>query len=163
MEITDLILGPVQVGASELDDLVIVKSDGWPTYNFAVVVDDFDMKITHVLRGQEHLLNTPKQMAIQEYLGFPTPAYGHLPLILEMNGSKMSKRRNNNEVRKALKGAVTAGKMTDPQALATAAIDVPLFEQWKREDTNLGAEPLGRLATALGVSLQEIEVHDFRV
>lgn len=163
MDIPDQILGTVHVAATELDDLVLVKSDGWPTYNFAVVVDDADMAITHVLRGQEHLLNTPKQMAIQDYLGFRRPMYGHLPLILEMDGSKMSKRRNNNAVRAALAEAISTGAMHDEEARRIAAIDAETYALWKREDTNLAAGPLGRLSRAMHVALHEIEVHDFRV
>ncbi len=88
----DDILGQVRTPREELEDFVIQKSDGWPTYHFACVVDDALMKITHVLRGQEHLTNTPKHLALQEALGFPTPVYAHLPIIFNMNGSKMSKR-----------------------------------------------------------------------
>lgn len=90
--VTDKILGEVRMASSELEDFVIQKADGYPTYHFACVVDDALMKITCVLRGQEHLMNTPKHIALQEALGFPTPQYAHLPIIFNMNGSKMSKR-----------------------------------------------------------------------
>lgn len=90
--IEDLILGRVELRGSELEDFIIQKADGGPTYHFACVVDDELMGITHVLRGQEHLINSPKHAALQQALGFRTPAYAHLPIIFNMNGTKMSKR-----------------------------------------------------------------------
>ncbi|MFQ5590964.1 MAG: glutamate--tRNA ligase [Phycisphaerae bacterium] len=90
--VVDAILGEVTVAADQLEDFVIQKSDGFPTYHFACVVDDALMRISHVLRGQEHLMNTPKHVALQRALGFPTPVYAHLPVIFNMDGSKMSKR-----------------------------------------------------------------------
>lgn len=90
--VEDDILGRVVLTAAELEDFVIVKGDGWPTYHFACVVDDALMEVTHVLRGQEHLMNTPKHIALQRALGFATPRYGHLPIIFNMAGGKMSKR-----------------------------------------------------------------------
>jgi len=100
--VQDQILGPVTVRAEEMDDFVIRKSDGWPTYHFACVVDDELMGITHVLRGQEHLINTPKHMALQDALGFRRPAYAHLPLILNPDGSKMSKRDKEKDIERGL-------------------------------------------------------------
>jgi glutamyl-tRNA synthetase len=88
----DVILGDVELAGAELEDFVIQKGDGWPTYHFACVVDDELMGVTHVLRGQEHLINTPKHVAMQRALGFRTPVYAHLPVIFNMNGTKMSKR-----------------------------------------------------------------------
>ena len=117
--VVDDILGEVTVAAGQIEDFVIQKGDGFPTYHFACVVDDALMKITHVLRGQEHLMNTPKHVALQRALGlsgpryahlptvfkntpkhavlqqalrFPAPRYAHLPVIFNMDGSKMSKR-----------------------------------------------------------------------
>lgn len=90
--VTDEILGEVTVAADQHEDFVIQKSDGFPTYHFACVVDDALMQITHVLRGQEHLMNTPKHIALQRALGYATPRYAHLPVIFNMSGSKMSKR-----------------------------------------------------------------------
>jgi glutamyl-tRNA synthetase len=77
---------------SELDDLIIVRTDGSPTYNFTVVVDDYDMKITHVIRGDDHLNNTPRQINILQALGATLPQYAHLPMILGDDGKKLSKR-----------------------------------------------------------------------
>ena len=90
--VVDEILGEVTLAADQLEDFVIQKSDGFPTYHFACVVDDELMHITDVLRGQEHLMNTPKHVALQRALGFATPRYGHMPVIFNLDGSKMSKR-----------------------------------------------------------------------
>ena len=90
--VSDEILGEVRMPADQAEDFVIQKGDGWPTYHFACVIDDALMQVTHVLRGQEHLMNTPKHVALQRALGLPTPRYAHLPVIFNMDGSKMSKR-----------------------------------------------------------------------
>ena len=88
----DLVKGPISFSNSELDDLVLARGDGVPTYNFAVVVDDIDMGITHVLRGDDHVNNTPRQINIYRALGAPLPRFGHLPMILGPDGQKLSKR-----------------------------------------------------------------------
>jgi glutamyl-tRNA synthetase len=98
--VVDEILGEVTLAGDQLEDFVIQKGDGFPTYHFACVVDDALMKITHVLRGQEHLMNTPRHIALQEALGFATPRYAHLPVIFNMSGSKMSKRDKERAVAK---------------------------------------------------------------
>lgn len=100
--VVDDILGDVTVAADQLEDFVIQKSDGFPTYHFACVVDDELMKITHVLRAQEHLMNTPKHIALQWALGFQTPHYGHMPLIFNVDGTKMSKREKEKAIAKGL-------------------------------------------------------------
>ncbi len=92
VEWNDLVKGPISIANRELDDLVIARSDWMPTYNFAVVVDDADMRISHVLRGEEHINNTPRQINLYRALGWTAPAFGHLPLILAPDGSKLSKR-----------------------------------------------------------------------
>ncbi len=89
---TDLVKGPISFDNTELDDLVIARPDGTPTYNFCVVVDDWDMRITHVLRGDDHVNNTPRQITILRALGAPIPEYGHVPMILGPDGEKLSKR-----------------------------------------------------------------------
>jgi glutamyl-tRNA synthetase len=89
----DLVKGPITVGNKEIDDLIIQRADGVPTYNFAVVVDDWDMTITHVFRGDEHINNTPWQINIYRALGATLPQFGHLPVILGDDGAKLSKRR----------------------------------------------------------------------
>lgn len=90
--VEDLVRGRVEFQNAELDDLILVRSDGTPTYHFGVVVDDGDTGITHVIRGDDHLNNTPRQMHMIEALGYPVPAYGHLPMILGSDGAKLSKR-----------------------------------------------------------------------
>jgi glutamyl-tRNA synthetase len=89
----DLVKGPISISNTEIDDLIIVRPDGVPTYNFAVVVDDWDMAITHVFRGDEHINNTPWQINLFAALGAPLPRYGHCPIILGDDGQKLSKRR----------------------------------------------------------------------
>ena len=89
----DVVKGPITINNREIDDLIIVRDDGIPTYNFAVVVDDWDMKISHVFRGDEHINNTPWQINIFQALGAPLPQFGHLPIILGDDGQKLSKRR----------------------------------------------------------------------
>jgi glutamyl-tRNA synthetase len=88
----DLIKGDVEFANAELDDLIIVRSDGTPTYNFCVVCDDWDMRITHVIRGDDHVNNTPRQMNILYALGATPPQYAHVPMILGADGVKLSKR-----------------------------------------------------------------------
>jgi len=88
----DLVKGPITISNKELDDLVIARPDGTPTYNFCVVVDDWDMKITHVIRGDDHVNNTPRQINILQALNASLPQYAHLPMILGVDGEKLSKR-----------------------------------------------------------------------
>ena len=90
--IDDLIRGRIIVSNRELDDLIIARADGSPTYNFCVVVDDMDMGVTHVIRGDDHINNTPRQMNILAALGAPLPRYGHVPMILGPDGARLSKR-----------------------------------------------------------------------
>jgi glutamyl-tRNA synthetase len=90
--VEDLVHGSVTFQNAELDDLIIARSDGTPTYNFCVVVDDMDMGVTHVIRGDDHLNNTPRQMNMLRALGVTPPAYAHVPMILGPDGAKLSKR-----------------------------------------------------------------------
>jgi glutamyl-tRNA synthetase len=90
--VQDIVHGPIVFEASELDDLIIARSDGTPTYNFCVVVDDYDMRVTHVIRGDDHINNTPRQMQMLRALGVEPPQYAHLPMILGPDGAKLSKR-----------------------------------------------------------------------
>ncbi|MDE2019696.1 MAG: glutamate--tRNA ligase [Patescibacteria group bacterium] len=105
----DLIRGKVEFDASLLGDMIITRSDGSVLYNLAVVIDDHLMGITHVIRGEDHISNTPKQILFQQALGFPQPIYGHLPLILNADRSKMSKRKN----KVALEEYRNAGYLSD--------------------------------------------------
>ncbi len=90
----DLVKGRIEFANNTLDDLIIARADGSPTYNFCVVVDDFDMGITQVIRGDDHVNNTPKQINILKAMGATLPEYAHLPMILNESGAKMSKRRD---------------------------------------------------------------------
>ena len=93
--IDDVIRGRIVISNGELDDLIIARSDGTPTYNLTVVVDDVDMEITHVIRGDDHINNTPRQINIIKALGAPLPVYAHVPMILGSDGKRMSKRHGS--------------------------------------------------------------------
>ena len=90
--VDDIVHGPITFDSSELDDLIIARSDGTPTYNFCVVVDDYDMQVTHVIRGDDHINNTPRQINMLRALGVEPPLYAHVPMILGPDGAKLSKR-----------------------------------------------------------------------
>lgn len=94
----DMVKGRIAVDTAELDDMVIRRADGMPTYNMAVVVDDHDMGITHVIRGDDHVSNTPRQILIYEALGLPVPRFGHVPMILGPDRQKLSKRHGARAV-----------------------------------------------------------------
>jgi glutamyl-tRNA synthetase len=96
--VPDLIHGEVTFDRATLDDWILVRSDGSPTYNFCVVVDDVTMKITHVIRGNDHLSNTPKQILLYEALGYPRPVFAHIPMILGPDRSRLSKRHGATSV-----------------------------------------------------------------
>ena len=94
----DVVKGPITISNEELDDLVILRADGVPTYNFGVVVDDIDMAMTHVIRGDDHVNNTPRQINIYKALGADLPHFGHMPLILGHDGQRLSKRHGATSV-----------------------------------------------------------------
>lgn len=96
--VQDLVRGEVKFQNELLDDFIIAKADGWPTYNFAVVVDDYTMRISHIIRAEEHLSNTPKQILIYEALGLPLPQFAHVAMILAPDRSKLSKRHGATSV-----------------------------------------------------------------
>lgn len=96
--VSDIIRGHVTFENSQLDDLIIVRSDGTPTYNFCVVVDDYEMRITHVVRGDDHLNNTPRQVHIYRALGYDVPRFAHLPMILGADKTRLSKRHGATSV-----------------------------------------------------------------
>ena len=97
--VEDRVRGTVVFENAQLDDLIIARSDGTPTYNFTVIIDDFDMRITHVIRGDDHLNNTPRQMNMLSALGADPPVYAHLPMILGPDGAKLSKRHGAVDIR----------------------------------------------------------------
>ena len=123
----DLVKGDISIGNREIDDLILVRPDGVPTYNFAVVVDDWDMKITHVFRGDEHVNNTPWQINIFKALGAPQPQFGHCPIILGDDGLKLSKRR----------GAVSVTAYEDAGFLPEAMLNYLARLGWSHGDEEL--------------------------
>ena len=123
----DLVKGDITIGNREIDDLILLRPDGVPTYNFAVVVDDWDMRITHVFRGDEHVNNTPWQINIFRALGAPLPQFGHCPIILGDDGLKLSKRR----------GAVSVTAYEDAGYLPEAMLNYLARLGWSHGDEEL--------------------------
>ncbi len=165
----DQVLGDVKIAAGELDDFVILKADRFPTYHFAVVIDDELMGVTHVMRAQEHLANTPRHVAMQKALKrldsgqpFRTPVYAHMPLIFNVDGTKMSKRDKAKAARAAIQARIKQEPGLTPdvlsQRLSVAAADVAGFLA-KENDSLEVASAIGRV---YNVALPEIEVADFR-
>ena len=160
----DEVLGDVKYSHKEggIDDFVIRKADGFPTYHFAVVVDDETMGVTHVMRAQEHLNNTPRHVALQKALGFRTPSYAHMPLIFNMDSTKMSKRDKAKHARKAAKDAMAKDKsITAATIAARSGVDEKLVNQFLAAE-NDSLDIAAALAKAFNVTLPEIEVWDFR-
>lgn len=123
----DLIRGPIEFSNQELDDLIIRRADGSPTYNFCVVVDDFDMAITHVIRGEDHINNTPRQINILKALGAPVPDYAHVSMILGDDGKKLSKRH----------GAVGVMQYRDDGFLPEALLNYLVRLGWSHGDQEI--------------------------
>jgi glutamyl-tRNA synthetase len=123
----DLVKGTISIANRELDDLVIARADGTPTYNFCVVVDDWDMRISHVIRGDDHVNNTPRQINILRALGAELPIYGHVPMILGPDGDKLSKRH----------GAVSVTQYEDEGYLPEAMINYLARLGWSHGDDEL--------------------------
>ena len=123
----DLIKGNISVSNEELDDLVIARADGMPTYNLCVVVDDMDMGITHVIRGDDHINNTPRQINILSALGVELPAYAHVPMILGEDGKRLSKRH----------GAVGVMQYRDDGFLPDALLNYLVRLGWSHGDQEL--------------------------
>ncbi len=126
----DKVKGRIEWANAELDDLVIFRSDGWPTYNFAVVVDDIDMGITEVIRGDDHVNNTPRQINIYKALGKPVPEFAHLPMILGPDGQKLSKRH----------GAVSVMQYRDDGFLPHALLNYLVRLGWSHGDQEIFSE-----------------------
>lgn len=125
--INDHIRGRIEISNSELDDLIIQRSDGVPTYNFCVVVDDWDMGITHVVRGEDHINNTPRQINILQALGAPIPEYAHVSMILGDDGKKLSKRH----------GAVSVMQYRDDGYLPEALLNYLVRLGWSYGDQEI--------------------------
>ena len=125
--VDDLIRGPMTFDNAELDDLIIARPDGTPTYNFTVVVDDLEMAITHVIRGDDHINNTPRQMNILQALGGELPAYAHVPMILGADGQRLSKRH----------GAVGVMQFRDDGYLPHALLNYLVRLGWSHGDQEI--------------------------
>ena len=125
--IEDLVKGRIEIANAELDDLVIMRSDGTPTYNLTVVVDDYDMNITHVIRGDDHVNNTPRQINILKALGATLPEYAHLPMILGEDKKRLSKRH----------GAVSVTQYKEDGYLPEALLNYLARLGWSHKDQEL--------------------------
>jgi glutamyl-tRNA synthetase len=124
---TDLVRGTIRFENVELDDLVLLRSDGTPTYNFGVVVDDHDMGVSHVIRGDDHINNTPRQIHLFEALGARPPAFAHVPMILGPDGTRLSKRH----------GAVSVGHYRDLGYLPEALLNLLVRLGWSHGDQEI--------------------------
>jgi glutamyl-tRNA synthetase len=127
VEFDDLVRGKLTFSNDELDDLIIWRSDGSPTYNFTVVVDDWDMKITHVIRGDDHINNTPRQINILTALGATPPLYAHVPMILGTDGQRLSKRH----------GAVSVMQYREEGFLPAALLNYLVRLGWSHGDQEI--------------------------
>jgi glutamyl-tRNA synthetase len=125
--INDMVKGEIVISNEELDDLIIARSDGTPTYNLTVVVDDWDMKVTHVVRGDDHISNTPKQINILKALEADIPAYAHIPMILGDDGKRLSKRH----------GAVSVIQYRDDGYLPEALLNYLVRLGWSHGDQEI--------------------------
>jgi glutamyl-tRNA synthetase len=157
--VEDIVRGQVRFEASELGDFIILKSDGFPTYNFACVVDDYLMKITHIIRGQEHLMNTPCQQELWKALGFgELPKYAHMSVTISQDGGKLSKR----ERPKALRKAIEDKEDIDLQKLSKAGkLSTEELQSFIEGKTMPDMPSVDAMAEYLGVQLPEINVVDF--
>ncbi len=147
--VTDLCRGQIEFDSQILKDEVLIKSDGFPAYNFACVVDDADMHITHVIRGDDHISNTPKQLALYEALGYSAPCFAHIPLIMGPDGGRLSKRH----------GATSIGEYRDQGYLSEAMVNFLALMAWSpgndrelmRLDELVGEFSLARVNNASAV------------
>jgi glutamyl/glutaminyl-tRNA synthetase len=156
--VDDIIRGQVRFSGKDISDFIILKSDGFPTYHFACVVDDELMGITHVLRGQEHLMNTPGHIALQKALGFKTPVYAHMSLTVSEGGGKMSKR----DRAKILKDAIKKAQNLDMEELAAiGGISIGQLEEFLTGDNVPDQPVIDAMAEFLNVELPEINIIDF--
>ncbi|HRS71934.1 MAG TPA: glutamate--tRNA ligase, partial [Anaerohalosphaeraceae bacterium] len=148
--IDDEIRGQVTFNPAEIGDFIILKSDGFPTYHFAVVVDDELMGVTHVIRGQEHLMNTPNHQLLQKALGFRIPKYAHMSVTVSDTGGKLSKRERPQALRNAMAGM----KHLDKAAAAKAGgISLDQLESFLNGDSTPDMPAIDAMAQYLGVHL----------
>ncbi len=156
--IQDEVRGTISIDPAELSDFIIQKSDGFPTYHMAVVIDDELMGVTHIIRGQEHLLNTHNHQLLQKALGFRIPTYAHMSVTVSESGGKLSKR----ERPKVLKKAIKAMQDIDKDALAQAGgITTGELETFLKGKTTPDMPAVDAMAACLGVHLPEINIVDF--
>ena len=157
--VQDLVRGRVTFGAGEIGDFIIQKSDGFPTYNFACVVDDHLMEVSHVIRGQEHLMNTPGQQELWKALGFgELPKYAHMSVTVSDTGGKLSKRERPKALRKAIK----ASQDIDLEVLAAAGnISVEEVNSFLAGKVTPDMPSVDAMAKYMGVQLPEVNVVDF--
>ncbi len=156
--VKDVVRGEVTFAASEIGDFIIRKSNGFPTYNFACAVDDKLMGVTHVIRGQEHLMNTPGQQALQDALGFRRPIYAHMSVTVSEGGGKLSKR----ERPKALRRAIKALDNTDLAALTTVGnISAEEMDSFLKGKMTPDMPSIDAMAKHIGAALPEINIVDF--
>lgn len=157
--VNDMVRGEVRFASTEISDFIIQKSDGFPTYNFACVVDDYLMKVTHIIRGQEHLMNTPSQQVLWKALGFgELPKYAHMSVTVSEDSGKLSKRERPQALRKAIKDA----EDIDLEKLAKAgSISVEELNSFITGKTTPDMPAVDAMAEHLGVHLPEINVVDF--
>ena len=183
--VNDIIRGRISFDPAELGDFIILKSDGFPTYNFACVVDDYHMQITHVIRGQEHLMNTPSQQALWQALfpGTSPPQYAHMSVTVSDTGGKLSKRERPNALRAALEERFAIGESVDvtvspkplqlsmelrePQIISEEElakhVNVPVeqVKSFRKSESTLDMPVVDAMAGYLGVHLPEINIIDF--
>jgi len=158
--VNDIVRGEVTFNGDELGDFIVIKSDGYPTYNFACVIDDYLMGITHIIRGQEHLMNTPCQQTLWEALGFgELLKYAHMSVTISESGGKLSKRERPKALRKAIK----AGTDIDLNKLAAASgITLDELNSFLAGKTTPDMPAVEAMAKQLGIELPEINIVDFR-
>jgi len=160
LAITDIVRDEITFAPGEIGDFIIQKSDGFPTYNFACVVDDYLMKITHVIRGQEHLMNTPGQQALWKALFGDTqlPKYAHMSVTISDSGGKLSKRERPKALRNAIKARqeIEAGKLAEVAGIAPEELD-----SFIKGKTTPDMPVIDAMAKYLGVGLPEINIVDF--
>ncbi|MBI9017952.1 MAG: glutamate--tRNA ligase [Phycisphaerae bacterium] len=159
MVVNDIIRGQVTFPAGEFGDFVIQKSDGFPTYHFACVVDDELMGVTHIMRGQEHLMNTPYHMALQEALGFKTPKYAHMSVTVSEGGGKLSKRERGKVLRKFIKDNAELDYIELAGIGGMSEEDFGLFMKNKLAPDS---PQIDAIANHIGLHLPEINVIDFK-
>ena len=160
--VQDSVRGKVTFDPAEISDFVIQKSDGFPTYHFAVVVDDELMGVTDVIRGQEHLMNTPAHQLLQKALGFAVPRYAHMSVTVSETGGKLSKRERPKALRNAIITMQQKAEPIDRDALAEAGqLSPDQLEAFLAGDAMPDMPAIDAMSAYLGVHLPEINVVDF--